>query len=170
MMMMNKRITLRFGLAAMALVGALAFTGAVIHADKGPGGGHDDDRIEQRGGGRDDDSDDDRREDRRDDATPTPIVPPTISPLPPPPARGDDDVPGLIEVRGVVQAIPASGVGAWQVGGVTYVAGAGVRLRENKANLAVGACVQVKYVVQNGQNVAIAIKAIDRPIAKCTGS
>lgn len=74
------------------------------------------------------------------------------------------------EVRGILLSAPASLTGTVQVNGVSYTLTPATRIRQPQGALAAGACVQVKYVVQNGVNVAVAIKTVNRNAANCSGS
>lgn len=137
------------------------------------------------------DRQEDRREDRRDDRPPAPPITVTLPVTSPISAlrpgddsgrgRGHDDSPSQpvsstmpvsvpVEVRGILLSAPASLTGMVQVNGVNYTLTPTTRIRQPQGALTAGACVQVKYVVQNGVNVAVAIKTVNRNAARCTGN
>ncbi len=63
-----------------------------------------------------------------------------------------------LEFKGVVEDMPANGlVGEWQIGGLTFQATTSTKFEVEHGPLAVGACVEVKYFVDNGVNVATKI-------------
>ena len=67
------------------------------------------------------------------------------------------------EHKGLVEVKPANGVGAWIIGGQTFIADASTEFRTDKGPLNVGVCAEVEYHVGGGQNLAkkIASKSAD---------
>ena len=86
------------------------------------------------------------------------------------PVRPTLPVTAPVEVRCILLSAPASLTGTVQVNGVTYTLTPATRIRQPQGSLTAGACVQVKYVVVNGVNVAVAIKTVNRNAANCSGS
>lgn len=61
---------------------------------------------------------------------------------------GDDDDREVAKVTALVEVMPVRGLwGRWVIEGVEYVVGPRSRLRQEKGPFAVGACVEVEYVV-----------------------
>ncbi|MCE7988670.1 MAG: hypothetical protein DYG89_46540 [Caldilinea sp. CFX5] len=78
---------------------------------------------------------------RTPDGTKTPVATGTTTP-------GDDDDREGAKEQAVVEQMPERGLlGQWVIGGVDYVVAPGARLRQEKGPFAVGACVEVEYVV-----------------------
>ena len=60
---------------------------------------------------------------------------------------------------GIIDAMPADGLlGTWTISGVDYVATTTTRFEQSDGPFVVGACVEVEFVVQNGQNIAVKIE------------
>ncbi|GEM_PF-381988 len=69
---------------------------------------------------------------------------------------------GTQEARGLVEAMPDDGlVGTWTISGVQYEATNTTVFEQREGAFAVGACVEVEYLVQNGVRVALKIKTDD---------
>ncbi|MCO5212043.1 MAG: DUF5666 domain-containing protein [Caldilinea sp.] len=65
---------------------------------------------------------------------------------------GGATAPANFKVFGYVEQMPANGWnGTWTVDGVTYIAGATTKFKENNGLLGLGAYVAVEYFMQNGQ-------------------
>ena len=71
------------------------------------------------------------------------------------------------EVHGTVDSMPGSGLlGTWTVNGVDYEATTTTQFEQEDGPLGPGACVEVEFIVTNGQNIASEIKTDD----DCPGS
>lgn len=66
---------------------------------------------------------------------------------------------GLVETRGELQRFPVDLVGDWQVGGITYTAGATTTFRQEDGPFTVGRCVEVKHAISS--TLALQIKTED---------
>ncbi|MFQ5576813.1 MAG: DUF5666 domain-containing protein [Anaerolineae bacterium] len=74
-------------------------------------------------------------------------------------APGDCSSPNTHSVYGTIDSLPGDGlIGTWTVGGVEYVAIASTTFEQSDGPFAQGACVEVEYIVQNGQNIATHIE------------
>ena len=69
---------------------------------------------------------------------------------------GDDN-----ERYGQIDSFPAGLVGTWTIDGVTYEAGAGTQFEQEDGAFAVGACVEVKSILQGATNIALEIETED---------
>ncbi|MDW8269857.1 MAG: DUF5666 domain-containing protein, partial [Anaerolineae bacterium] len=89
------------------------------------------------------------------DATPTRTVTPTVTPTP-----DDRGGTGRRELYGVIESFPASLIGLWQIGGMTFVADAGTRFEQERAAFAVGVLVEVHFTTDAaGVNRALKIES-----------
>ena len=73
--------------------------------------------------------------------------------------RGIISIDNDVEVKAIVQSFPASLIGAWRVGGVTYTTVPSTSFEQMDGPFAVGACVEVKTAI--GSVVARSIKTED---------
>ena len=69
---------------------------------------------------------------------------------------------GAQEVHGLLEAMPAEGLaGTWTVNGVDYIATATTTFEQSDGPFTLGGCVEIEFVVQNGQNIAVKIETDD---------
>ncbi|RME43342.1 MAG: hypothetical protein D6791_15700, partial [Chloroflexi bacterium] len=74
-----------------------------------------------------------------------------------------------LEWRGVVESMPSGGfIGTWVIGGKTFEANAGTRIKQEHGPLQVGVCAKVEYQVVGGVNQALQIER-DSDSSGCPG-
>ncbi|HBY98123.1 MAG: DUF5666 domain-containing protein [Ardenticatenaceae bacterium] len=73
------------------------------------------------------------------------------------------------EVHGVIESFPPELLGTWRVSGEVYAATASTEFERSDGPFAVGACVEVTFVVQDGENIAREIKTDDNGLCGAPG-